>query len=208
MPAIAYVAMGLQWTEGRDPGGWNGYHSDLFMECGFDAELTAEISLESVKASLGNMVENPAYMIRFFYTKLITQWEREDYMCLYETLAFYGDRTEAAWDIYEGAMKDRLLCVMALHQSIVYAGAGLFCVSGIAGWVKRGQKHNKEMDIRHLLLLVTFIGGFMFSIIWEAQSRYVMPYFVMLIPYAADGLTRFSYGVERLVERKMAYMED
>lgn len=190
VPAIAYVAMGLQWSEGRDPGGWNGYHSDLFMECGFDAELTAEISSEAVKDSLSNMVKNPAYMAEFFYTKLVAQWEREDYMCLYETLDFYGDRTEAAWDIYEGKAKDKLLYFMALHQSIVYIGACCFCVIDI---VKR------KKDARHLFLMLTFIGGFLFSVIWEAQSRYVMPYFVMLIPYAADGLAGLSYGIERRI---------
>ena len=39
VPAIAYIAMGMQWEEGRSPGGWNGYHSDLFMECSYDTDI-------------------------------------------------------------------------------------------------------------------------------------------------------------------------
>lgn len=191
VPAIAYVAMGLQWSEGRDPGGWNGYHSDLFVDMDYNTELTAEISLENVKESLRYMAKNPLYTVKFFGYKLITQWEREDYMCLYATLSFYNDRTAAAWDIYEGKTKDKLMYLMAVHQSIVYFGAFCFCVLAVAHWKKRGGG-----DIRNLILLVTFIGGFLFSIIWEAQSRYVMPYFVMLLPYAAEGLAELSYRLE------------
>lgn len=134
VPAIAYIAMGMQWDEGRSPGGWNGYHSDLFMECSFDAELTARISLESVKDSLRYMAEHPGYMAEFYYRKLIEQWEREDFWCLSETLDFYGERTPAAWSIYEGEAKDKFLAVMSAHQSIIYLGACGFCISGAIRW--------------------------------------------------------------------------
>lgn len=33
-----------------------------------------------------------------------------------------------------------------------------------------------------LLPFVYFIGGFLFQFIWEAKSRYCLPYFVFLIP--------------------------
>lgn len=187
VPAIAYIAMGLQWSEGRDPGGWNGYHSDLFLDTGYNTELTAQISRESVKESLGYMAKNPLYAAKFLGCKLIAQWEREDYMCLYVTLSSSGDRTAAAWDIYEGRAKDKLMYIMAVHQSLVYLGAFCFCVLAVVRWRKEGGG-----DIRNLILLVTFIGGFLFSVIWEAQSRYVMPYFVMLIPYAANGLAELT----------------
>lgn len=39
------------------------------------------------------------------------------------------------------------------------------------------------------------IGGFLFSILWEAQCRYVFPYYVFLILYAPMGL----YAVGRMI---------
>ncbi|MCM1063007.1 MAG: hypothetical protein NC420_00815 [Eubacterium sp.] len=193
VPAIAYIAMGLQWTEGRSPGGWNGYHSDLFMDCSYDAELTARISAENAKDSLAYMARNPGYTIRFFYHKQVEQWDREDFQCLYETLGLYGKRTQAAWDIYEGKAKDRFMAVMSVHQSLVYLGAGAFCMFGAVRWRKRKEYGNSLVQ---LTFMVTFIGGFLFSMMWEAGSRYSLPYFVILIPYAAEGLAKISYCLE------------
>lgn len=198
IPAVAYIAMGLQWSEGRAPGAWNGYHSDLYIACDYDAEKTAQISAEELKDSLRYMRENPAYAVRFFYYKLVEQWAREDYACLYSTLDFYGERTEKAWNIYQGTSGKRFLFFMALHQSIVYIGAACFCILAAGNWKKRRKGRGGETgSLQNLILLITFIGGFLFSMLWEAGSRYVMPYCLMLIPYAADGLARVSIAIEK-----------
>lgn len=63
---------------------------------------------------------------------------------------------------------------MSAHQSIIYLGACGFCISGAIRWRKKK------------------IGGFLFSVIWETGARYVLPYFVMLIPYAAESLADIS----------------
>lgn len=202
VPAVAYVAMGLQWSEGRAPGSWNGYHSSLYMECGYDEKLTAKISFEAVRDSLRYMANNPVYTVRFFYYKLVEQWDREDAMCLYGTLNFYGERTQAAWNIYEGDAKEKLLFVMAVHQGILYIGAACFCVLAAVNWKKR-RTGGGTGRLQNLILLVTFIGGFLFSLLWEAQSRYIMPYCVMLIPYAADGLARISCGMEKIFAERL-----
>lgn len=197
VPAVAYIAMGLQWSDGREPGAWNGYHSDLYMACDYDGKLTAEISMEALKDSLRYMREHPAYAVRFFYYKIVGQWAREDCTCLYSTLEFYGERTQKAWNIYRGEAGKRLLFLMAFHQSILYIGAACFCILAAANWKKRRAGRGGETgNLQNLILLVTFIGGFLFSLLWEAGSRYVMPYCVMLIPYAADGLARVSVAME------------
>lgn len=204
VPAIAYIAMGLQWSEGRSPGGWNGYHSDLYMACSYDAGLTAKISAENARDSLQYMISHPNYLIEFFYYKQVEQWCREDYACLYGTLDFYGERTAAAWEIYQGKRKDSMLNIMSPHQSLIYIGACCFCAFAVIRWRNRIKKAKSDEgeDMEGLILLVTFIGGFLFSMMWEAGSRYVMPYFIMLIPYAADALARASYWVEDRIECK------
>ena len=42
------------------------------------------------------------------------------------------------------------------------------------------------------VLLIAVIGGVLFHELWEAKSRYVFPYFVMMIPMAADGLAKLA----------------
>ena len=39
--------------------------------------------------------------------------------------------------------------------------------------------------------LIGVIGGFLFHIIWEANSRYIFLYSLLLMPYCARGLSTF-----------------
>lgn len=47
----------------------------------------------------------------------------------------------------------------------------------------------KHAPFEQLILLIVFLGGFFFHILWEGDSRYVLPYFVMLIPYSVWGMS-------------------
>lgn len=181
VPAVSYIAMGLQWSEGRSPGGWNGYHSDLFVSLDYDRNAAIEVSKISIRESLEYMGKHPGYTVKFFSYKLTEQWCREDFGCLYATRDSHEERSNEAWNIYGGPVKDKLLDIMSIHQGIIYFGALLFCIQN--GIFRR----KKEYPVWRLVLLIAFIGGFLFSAIWEAGTRYVMPYYVMLIPYAADG---------------------
>jgi len=140
---------------------------------------------------MGYMAGHPGYAVAFFYDKLVFQWAREDYICFYSTLDFYKERSEAAWSIYRGPAKGIFMYVMSVHQSIVFLGAFVFCAIRLAGCRRKTTTDRTEgegEELTSLILLVTFIGGFLFSMRWEGGARYVMPYFVMLIPYAAEGI--------------------
>ena len=45
--------------------------------------------------------------------------------------------------------------------------------------------NRKDISNEAMLLLLCFIGGFLFHILWEGKSRYVIPYIVILIPLAS-----------------------
>lgn len=177
VPAMAYIAMGLQWDEGRAAGSWNGYNSDVYMECDYDRQLTVELSKKSIEESLDYFSGNIGYAFKFYYNKLVEQWAREDASCLYSTLEFYGDRTQSAWSIYQGKAKDVIMYIMSVQQMLIIMGAIFWCI----------LNRKRCSRIENLILLVTFIGGFLFSMLWEASARYVLPYYIAIIPYAADG---------------------
>ena len=46
-------------------------------------------------------------------------------------------------------------------------------------------KNRKTIKLEDYIFLVYIIGGFLFSIMWEAKARYVLPYFICMIPYCA-----------------------
>ena len=57
------------------------------------------------------------------------------------------------------------------------------------------RDRKKELPAALWLPLISVIGGFLFSILWEAQCRYVFPYYMFLILYAPMGL----YAVGRMI---------
>ncbi len=194
VPAISTIAMGLQDNGGSSAGGWNGYDADLFMEYGFQEEIPKQLSKASIRESLSKMVRDPVYGLDFFCRKMVSQWCDESYNSLYATKGLFEDRTELAWKFYYGEWYPGLCRLMDWYQSLIYVGGFLFCLRAALHWVRRRRKKQENPagssweSLWKLVLFVTVIGGFLFSTFWEGGSRYVMPYLVMLLPYAAAGL--------------------
>ena len=38
-------------------------------------------------------------------------------------------------------------------------------------------------------MALVILGGFAFHTFWEAKSQYIFPYFVILLPYGAAGIS-------------------
>ena len=65
---------------------------------------------------------------------------------------------------------------MNLYQLLLFAGA--LCMT----WCGRKQK-----DVSKLILMICVLGGFLFHMIWEGKSQYIISYFPLLLPCAALG---------------------
>jgi hypothetical protein len=81
---------------------------------------------------------------------------------------------------------------------LIFASCGFFFLN------------RKKITLIQMGPMIIFLGGFAFHLIWEANGRYCMPYFVLLIPYGAAGITEFmnlflekikmnKYGIRKLV---------
>lgn len=50
--------------------------------------------------------------------------------------------------------------------------------------VKKYNLDNRFVNMEKLYLVIIFLGGFAFHILWEAKSRYIIPYVIILFPLA------------------------
>ena len=66
---------------------------------------------------------------------------------------------------------------MNLYHLLMFAGS-LFYV-----WMMR-----KKSDISKIILILCVLGGFLFHILWEGKSQYIISYFPMLLPCSAIGM--------------------
>ncbi|MDL2301781.1 hypothetical protein LJC58_05435 [Lachnospiraceae bacterium OttesenSCG-928-D06] len=210
VPAISYLAMGMQPEGGAAPGWWNGYHSNLYMELDYNAELTSEYSIQSIKESLHYFATHPTEAIAFYNKKLITQWCDQNYSCFNSTESLFEDRRDIAWNIYSGKLNIVLLEIMNYHQTITYLGLFLFCSIPVITWLGKRKSgilifRNDINDFENYLLMICVIGGFLFSIIWEGNSRYVFPYTVMMLPYTAIGYDKLMSVIHSIFTHLLSH---
>lgn len=182
VPAVAYLAMGLQYNgEGAIPGGWNGYHADLYISTGYDYEETSRISKESIKQSLEGFKDDPAFAASFLYNKILMQWANETHGVFWNVANM--SESDSSGDFWRNFITyhtyGKYLTHIDIHESIIY----FFIFAGVIVVLVKKLRKRGESSIEDLLPLVVFIGGFLFSIIWEGQTVAVVYYPVMLLPY-------------------------
>lgn len=199
-PVALWIAMGLQEGEGqRGPGSFNGFNSTTYIACDYDEEKASEAAKESIRETFRNWEKNPKDMIRFFKEKIVNQWNEPTYGAIIMT-CYLQEPADWVQSLYDGESNKVLREFTDRYQSICY----LFLLGYFVILIWR--KEELSMYLLGLILL----GGFCFSLLWEAKSRYVFPYMMMAIPcvaasmvYYTDKLLKlFQQGLERLKERK------
>lgn len=192
-PMILTLAMGMQ-DNYDGPGAYNNYQTTTMSEVDYDRDAAAEIAKENLKENLQYFIEDPAYAVCFFKTKLSMQWTEPAFETLLSTHSFDEELPVPEWikEIYYGKYHDPLLNFADRYQSVVYLGF-LFYLPMF--WRKR--KENATCYIP----LIAIVGGFLFSIIWESQCRYVLPYYVFMLLYVPDGITQIGEWIQILYKR-------
>ena len=184
MPAVLWIAMGMQ--EGDKEAGWyNGYSMYTYQDvCKFHTATAAKLGLAEVKARAKEFLKDPLYAADFYFRKFSSQWAEPTYGCFIMTYATDQERSDFAESLYTGWPNRILQKYMDSYQILIY-GLTLFLL------VYKMKKKEKD-SLEWYVLLIAVIGGVLFHELWEAKSRYVFPYFIMMIPMAAGGLTELA----------------
>ena len=185
MPTVLWLAMGLQYSE-YGAGQYNNYSKGIYEQVDFDNEVATAIGIQEVKDRVKTFMQYPDQCAMFFKEKMRTQWTDP----LFESVKFTGTLdgkqhdglSPIVFEIYRGQGQNTLKQVCSRIMSVVY----FFALIGVA------FRFYKKQPIMQDIPLIVFVGGFLFSIFWEAKARYMLPYFVLLHMYAAYGLTDVS----------------
>lgn len=180
--ATSYFAMGMQ-ESGRANGWYNGFNFYTYQDTGMDAERTNEISRTAIRERLTYFKENPGYAANFYLGKYLSQWADGTYACRQATLATFGGRHPIFTEIYEGKYSTLFIGYCNILQNIIYLGSFLFCLGSF-----RKKIDCKMKDLPLYLGFIAVLGGFLFHMLWEANSRYIFLYGMLLLPYTASGL--------------------
>ena len=191
IPASMYVAMGMQRTSGG-AGVYNGYNNSVFRgEANSDEKKANEIALSYIRGRIQEFMADKTMAKDFYKDKIQAQWNEPTFCSLVMTATFEQEPTGIVEELYYGSWQQRYRDYMNRYLTVLYLGVILYCAWGLM----------RKSDILQCLMLIGVIGGFLFSILWEAKSRYVLPYIILLIPYMALGISAAQDCLSKAVSR-------
>jgi hypothetical protein len=181
VPYISWISMGLNEPgfESLAPGWYNSYYTLTNFEThDFDPDAASESSLENIKERLTYFHENPQYRRDFFYEKIVSQWNETTYQSIWTNQVrgqYAAKGSIAEWVCGDG--EDSVSMFMDIYSQFIFAAvfAGIiFCM--------------KRKNFLYTTMPLIILGGFMYHLISEAKSQYSMPYFILMIGFAAYGI--------------------
>ena len=203
IPMITYIAMAMLKPYSRNSG-W--YHDSINVETiypgnNFDEEKTIEASKEIIINRLKEFYHAPKMMIKFYQDKICSTWIEPAFQTLWwsEPLEVFDGQPEEYKEyilnnelligILHGEEHKALIRFLDIMQITIFT---MSMISVIASF------KNKTYDNKNFILLITFLGGFLFHILWETKSIYVVPFYIMLLPSAADGIENTNIFIKNI----------
>ena len=192
IPKIAWIAMSMQ--EGDEGGyacGWyNAYNWNVYGENGFDRAKTSQACMENLGQSLKKFWHEQRYAIDYFYKKFTSQWNAPTFQAMI-TNEWNSRHVEnlsplAGFFIY-GYGRNFLYDIMNFYHFFMFLCSGVYCRFLLKKW-----------SLEKAYYVLNIFGGFLFHMLWEAQSRYILGYFVLMLPIGACGLVQLTEGISKI----------
>ena len=181
--AMSYLAMGMQEAP-RGCGWYNGFNIDTYDTAGMDTALANEISRLAIDERLVYFREHPGYTADFYLHKHLSQWADGTYASRQATLATYGGRSSFFKEVYEGSLSRGYIEWCNAWQNVLYLGVLVFCIDSL-----KKRRESRVADRLYVYVgLIAVLGGFLFHTFWEANSRYIFSYSLLLMPYCGAGV--------------------
>lgn len=186
-PQAAWLAMGLQ--EGPRAAGWyNGYTGALLERHDFDPEAAGAQVREDIRERLTAFAATPAYGASFFHNKMVSQWGETTFesFLISGAVKFTQEPPALIQQITAGEATPGLQRYMDGFTILLYLGFA----TGLMLWVfgKAASKRPWEEVFAFGVLVVAIFGGWLYHMLFEAKSQYLVIYLPMMVPFAALAL--------------------
>lgn len=178
IPMMAWVVMGLQDGKGA-PGWYNAYNNSVYEQNGYDYDRTQEVVMDNLKEKIIGMAHRPMTTVGFFVKKVSSQWNNPTFQSLW-ILEGRSEREGSIWMLQEKGRSVYILWVNLL-QTWILAGTFLYTVFRL-----------KKSSMEEIILPITFVGGFVFHLFWEAEGLYAILYFPLLLPLSVCGYREWA----------------
>ncbi len=193
MPQIAWISMSFQ-DSSRASGWYNSKYMEklksAYSKNNNNPDAVKMLASEDLKARAAYFSENPEQAVKFITRKIVSQWNEPSYQSLWVSQVKKHSSPVPAYieNIYTGTFGLILNSFFNIFQLLVFICFSISMLLNLKNLMKNGLNNISSQSLIVLLVPLCILGGFLFHLISEAKAQYIMIYFVMLLPYAAQGL--------------------
>lgn len=193
-PSATWIAMGLQKSK-RAAGWYNRYNLNTYIESNYDEEVAHATAVASIRQSIRGFLRDKSGAVSFFAQKIASQWNNGTFQGIWVSQNRASANQVSPWvrSLFNetGVLNNGLTRAGDMLLPVIWLGALLFLAFGF-----------RKLDVFSLVFVIAFIGGFFFSLIWEAKCQYTIAYVFMLIPCALRG---YQLAVTRPVRESIPF---
>ncbi|MCD7836353.1 MAG: glycosyltransferase family 39 protein [Lachnospiraceae bacterium] len=190
IPSSAWIAMGM--LEEGSPGWFNNYPVPAYYEAEYDRRKASEMAIEKIKERFNYFREDPIYALSFWKRKISTQWN-DPFFHSYDII-FTDEEETHGLTAFIIEHSGEIMTALSIFQNITYSGVLLYLIfrrstdsNTVMSASYDTDKNIREHGLYMLLPELCILGGFLFSILWEANSRFILPYYIIMLPLACIG---------------------
>lgn len=178
VPYVSWIAMGM--SESHLAPGWYNYTKTIsnFEENNFDADEASKDSIAFIKERIKYFRENPQYTNDFFYKKFVSQWNETSYQSIWNNEVRYQFKDKgklSAWVCGKG--ENKVKAYMDIYAQLIFIAVLVGVIACL-----------KNKNLLSVILPLTILGGILYHLLSEAKSQYAIPYFILMMGFAAYGL--------------------
>lgn len=164
-PTIRYILMAME--ESPRGNGW--YNEDIAIPAITNPETIKDEYYQKVYYRLKYFVNNFNYTFKFYTIKIASMWTENTYSAIRNNTTI------------DNTLINNSITILTFYQKSLLV---LICTCCLINLIQ----NRKNLSLEVIFLITIFIGGFVFHILWEAKSRYIIPYIIILIPLASINI--------------------
>lgn len=185
IPSSTWIYLGM--TDGYRCAGW--YNGNASYAWKTDTKTADQYYKKNIVERLKEFKNNPKEFVKFYTRKNTSMWGENTYASFY-----YNGSFNIGKDEFKNEDKDKRIFerqeliekVEKIVTTVIFAGSLMIIIIRF-----------KKMTAEEVLFAIIFLGGFFFHNLWEAKSRYVIPYIICLIP-----LVSIKINVKGFLDKK------
>lgn len=177
-----YAYMGMS-ESGMAPGWYNGKAMETLRDANMDVEKANEVASQGIKQRFDTLTRSNQFF-EFYKQKLLSQYNEPSFESVWISQVRKhnypeGEKLPGFVDsVYSGGMSKVLDTWFHYFTMMTY----IAFTAGMVWLIFR-----KKLTTESLILPVAVLGGALYHLIFEGKSQYILPYFILLIPFAAYG---------------------